>query len=188
MLDGVYQSSEGVPVFHEVRAPTIDQLQDLLAQIITRIMKLLTRQGYLIEEEGMSYLGEIAADRALTPLQAASCTYRIALGPRAGHKVLSLQTVTGQAAQPAQALCANAHGFEPRMRQSVVAPTSASNSNACAAPSPAPPLPLKIIAAIVDPQVIISTVLGNMALWQSLRPLREVCHAREYRIAVPALL
>ena len=74
-------------------------------------MKLLTRQGYLIEEAGMSYLGEIAAGRALTPLQAASCTYRIALGPRAGHKVLSLQTVPGRAKQPTQALCANAHGF-----------------------------------------------------------------------------
>ena len=31
--------------------------------------------------------------RALTPLQAASCTYRIALGPRAGQKVLSLQSL-----------------------------------------------------------------------------------------------
>jgi hypothetical protein len=27
VLDGAYQSSEGVPVFHEVRAPTIEQLQ-----------------------------------------------------------------------------------------------------------------------------------------------------------------
>ena len=98
-------------MFHEVRAPTIEQLQDLLDRIITRIMKLLTRQGYLIEEEGMRYLGEIAADRALTPLQAAACTYRIALGPRAGQKVLSLQTQPGQAAQSTPALCANAHGF-----------------------------------------------------------------------------
>ena len=40
----------------------------------------------------MTYLGEIDAHGALTPLQAASCTYRIALAPRAGHKVLSLQT------------------------------------------------------------------------------------------------
>ena len=31
--------------------------------------------------------------RALTPLQAASCTYRVALGPRAGQKVLSLQSL-----------------------------------------------------------------------------------------------
>ena len=68
MLDGVYQSSEGVPVFHEVRAPTVDQLQGLLERIITRVMKLLTRQGYLIEEAGMTYVGEIDAHSALTPL------------------------------------------------------------------------------------------------------------------------
>jgi hypothetical protein len=36
--------------------PTIEQLHHLLERIITRVMKLSTRQGYLIEEEGMSYL------------------------------------------------------------------------------------------------------------------------------------
>jgi hypothetical protein len=77
------------------------------AQIITRLLKLLTRQGYLIEEQGMRYLAEVDTDRALTPLQAASCTYRIALGPRAGQKVLSLQK------ESISGLCANAHGFQP---------------------------------------------------------------------------
>ena len=42
VLDGVYRSSAGVPVFREVRAPTIEQLQQLLERIITRIMKWLT--------------------------------------------------------------------------------------------------------------------------------------------------
>ena len=54
VLDGVYQSGEGVPVFHEIPAPSIDELQSLLAKIITRIMRLLTRQGHLIEEQGMA--------------------------------------------------------------------------------------------------------------------------------------
>ncbi len=61
----------------------------------TRVMRLLTRQGVLIEEQGERCLAGIEADQALAPLQAASCTYRIALGPRAGQKVLSLQTVSG---------------------------------------------------------------------------------------------
>ncbi|MGH8468746.1 MAG: hypothetical protein ACREXJ_09330 [Gammaproteobacteria bacterium] len=39
-------------------------LQALLSRIITRIMKHLTRAGYLVEEEGMSYPGEIDADRS----------------------------------------------------------------------------------------------------------------------------
>ena len=124
VLDGVYRSSgEGVPVFHEARAPSIEELHRVLAKIITRLMRLLTRQGHLIEEPGMAlgqplrYLAEIETDRALTPLQAASCTYRIALGPRAGQKVLSLQSLaqghpvpsTGE--RSTRGLCANLHGF-----------------------------------------------------------------------------
>ena len=42
-------------------------------------------------------------------LQAAACTYRIALGPRAGQKVLSLQTVP--TAQPTPGCCASEQGF-----------------------------------------------------------------------------
>ena len=53
-------------------------------KIITRILKLLTRRGYLIEEQGITDLAEAEPDNALTALPAASCTYRIALGPRAG--------------------------------------------------------------------------------------------------------
>jgi hypothetical protein len=41
-------------------------------------MELLTRTGHLIEEQGMTYLAEANGDSALTPLQAAACTYRIA--------------------------------------------------------------------------------------------------------------
>jgi hypothetical protein len=115
VLDGVYRiSSEGLPVFEQARAPSIEALQSLLAQIITRLMRLLTRQGLLIEEQGMTYLAEPDADNALpalTALQAASCTYRIALGPRAGQKVLSLRSLAGADKPSVSGLCANAHGF-----------------------------------------------------------------------------
>ncbi|OGA19396.1 MAG: hypothetical protein A3H32_00625 [Betaproteobacteria bacterium RIFCSPLOWO2_02_FULL_63_19] len=47
----------------------------------------------------------------LAPLQVASCTYRIAFGPRSGRKLLSLRTAASRAAPMTQALCANAHGF-----------------------------------------------------------------------------
>ena len=63
----------------------------MLARISVRILKMLTRRGYLIEEQGMTYLAEAKARwRAHGASQAASCAYRIALGPRAGRKVLSL--------------------------------------------------------------------------------------------------
>ncbi len=81
MLDGVYRTTEGLPVFHTVRAPTATELQALLNRIIKRMVKFLTRKGFLIEEQGMSYLTDTDPDLALGPLQAAACTYRIALGP-----------------------------------------------------------------------------------------------------------
>jgi Putative transposase/Transposase zinc-binding domain len=111
VLDGVYHTREGVPVFQEARAPSIEALQSLLAQIITRLMRLLMRQGWLIEEQGMTYLAEPDSDNALTPLQAASCTYRIALGPRAGQKVLSLRSLPSTDKPSMSGLCANLHGF-----------------------------------------------------------------------------
>ena len=59
----------------------------------------------------MTYLAEVDRDRSLTLLLAASCTYRIALGPRAVLKVLSLQSVPSTDKPSTPGLCANAHGF-----------------------------------------------------------------------------
>jgi len=117
VLDGVYRTQNGVAEFCSVRPPMAEQLQSLLSllsQIIQRIMKALTRNGALIEEEeGMSYLAEMETDAALAPLQSAACTYRIALGRRAGQKVLTLKTAPTQNVQPQpdKKYCVNAHGF-----------------------------------------------------------------------------
>lgn len=51
----------------------------MLDKIIARLMKMLTGQGYLVEEQGVTYMADIDADNPLRSLQAASCTYRIAL-------------------------------------------------------------------------------------------------------------
>jgi hypothetical protein len=111
VLDGVYRNSEGAAIFHEAPALTIEELHARLAKIITRIMRLLTRQGFLIEEQDRTYLAEADRESALLPLQAASCTYRIALGPRAGQKVLSLQSVPSLDEPSTPGLRANPHGF-----------------------------------------------------------------------------
>ena len=74
-------------------------------------MRLLTRLGALIEEPDRTYLAETDTDGALKSLQAASCTYRIALGPRAGQKVLSLQSLPSQVGPSDLELRVNAHGF-----------------------------------------------------------------------------
>ena len=79
-------------------------------------MKLLTRLGYLIEEEGLTYMAETNTDSAMTPLQSATCTYRIPLGPRAGQKVLSLQTVPSFDAQTTQKMLRQPTGVQPPRR------------------------------------------------------------------------
>jgi Putative transposase len=68
VLDRVYRTTEGEPVFQGARAPTTGELQGLLVKIIARIMTVLTRQGYLIEEQGMSYPADIDADNPLEAL------------------------------------------------------------------------------------------------------------------------
>ena len=69
----------------------------------------------LVEEEGSTYLAEDDGDsdeaRTLGPLQAAACTYRIAFGPRAGQKVLTLQAAMPRDADFKQNLCADIDGF-----------------------------------------------------------------------------
>jgi hypothetical protein len=42
-------------------------------------------------EQGMTYRADTDPETPLAPLQSAACTYRIALGPRAGQKVLSFK-------------------------------------------------------------------------------------------------
>ena len=78
VLDGVYQTSaESAPVFIEAPAPSNEQLQTLLDKIIRRILKLLTRLGHLIEEDGVPYMARsesLDPDDVMAPLQAASST------------------------------------------------------------------------------------------------------------------
>ena len=89
-------TAAAAPVFHEAGAPTHAVLEALLGKIIKRILRLLTRLGHLIEEEGEMVLAGVLndsdtdPDNLMAPLQAAAANYRIAHGPRAGQKVLSL--------------------------------------------------------------------------------------------------
>ena len=116
LLDGVYRrGTDGEPVFVEVPAPADEALQAVLHKIITRTMKLLTRRGVLVEEEGSTYMADNDGDsdeaRTLRPLQAAACTYRIAFGPRAGQKVLTVQGAMPREKDFKQILCADIDGF-----------------------------------------------------------------------------
>ena len=76
---------------------------------------MLTRQGVLVEKEGSTYVADNDGDadetRGLTPLQAAACTYRIAFGPRAGQKVLTVQGAMPTNKDFKQTLCADIDDF-----------------------------------------------------------------------------
>jgi hypothetical protein len=116
VLDGVYRcDAHGAPSFIEASAPTDDELHALLQTVIIRLMKMLTRRGALVEDMGQTYLAEPDADgeesRTLRPLQAAAITYRIAFGPRAGQKVLTLRGAMPREDWVRQPLCADIDGF-----------------------------------------------------------------------------
>ncbi len=114
--DGVYRcGADGSPAFMEADAPTDDELHALLQTVIARLMKMLTLRGVLVEDMGQTYLAEPDADgeeaRTLRPLQAAAITYRIAFGPRAGQKVLTLRGAMPREDSARQPLCADIDGF-----------------------------------------------------------------------------
>ena len=116
VLDGVYRcDAHGAPGFIEAGAPSDDELDALLHTIIARLMKMLTRRGVLVEDMGHTFLAEPDADgeeaRTLRLLQAAAVTYRIAFGPRAGQKVLTLRGAMPGEDTTRQALCADIDGF-----------------------------------------------------------------------------
>jgi len=102
-------------VFVQAGAPTDDELHALLHTVIARLMKMLTRRGVLIEEMGQTYLADPNADgdeaRTLRPLQAAAITYRIAFGPRAGQKVLTLRGALAREGMARELLCCDIDGF-----------------------------------------------------------------------------
>jgi len=93
-----------------VSVPTEKEITAVLSQIVTQTMALLTRAGYVTEEEGRATVVSDKDDGVLAPLQAASITYRIAYGPRQGQKLLTLQRQSALA--PAEKKrCVSLHGF-----------------------------------------------------------------------------
>jgi len=98
-LDGVYTggSNEHPLRFRRVTAPTRDELTKLTHTIASRVARYLERQGLLERDTGHSYLTPEAVDSSnedpSNQLFGSSITYRIAVGPQQGRKVLTLQTL-----------------------------------------------------------------------------------------------
>jgi hypothetical protein len=54
VLDGAYRGGADEALFPEARAPTGDELDRLLDQIAERLVRMLTRTGYLVERQGVT--------------------------------------------------------------------------------------------------------------------------------------
>jgi hypothetical protein len=91
-LDGAYTFRGRSATFHRARRPQPDELVKLLDSLSRRIVRLLERRGPLIADPVHPAL-DLEAGTALDQIQAASSQYRIAVGPHAGHKALTLYSV-----------------------------------------------------------------------------------------------
>ena len=108
-LDGAYTFDDEAPRLHRVAAPTQAELQRLLHAIATRTTRALERQGLLSRDEETPALDLEPADD-FEPLLGAAVHDRIATGPHAGRKALTLRTV-GSNPPPDSPCIAQLSGF-----------------------------------------------------------------------------
>ena len=98
-LDGVYTGgSNGLPMwFRQVTAPNRAELTRLTHTIALRVGRYLERQGLIKRDAGNSFLTQEAVgasdEDTTNQLLGSSVTYRIAMGPQQGRKVMTLQTL-----------------------------------------------------------------------------------------------
>ncbi len=95
-LDGVYTKDGETPRFHEVSAPSRAEMQGLLDAIVSRVLRCLEHDGLLIRDPEQPWL-DLESRDALDTLGAASIQYRIAVGPHAGQKALTLKRAAAAA-------------------------------------------------------------------------------------------
>ena len=81
------------PVFRRVPAPTATELAELMQRIVARIGRVLEQRGLIERDMENAWLVTQVAEGPLDDLIGHSITYRIAVGPRAGQKLFTLQTV-----------------------------------------------------------------------------------------------
>jgi hypothetical protein len=109
-LDGAYSFDRARPRFHRAPRPTPAELVRLLHTISTRVARLLERQGLLVRDAESDYL-DFEPGEVFDQLAGASIHYRIAIGPNAGRKALTLRTVPAQPEPFASTLLAKQPGF-----------------------------------------------------------------------------
>jgi ribosomal protein S27E len=100
-LDGAYSFEHKRARFHRTPAPSQAELERLLSTLIRRITRTLLRSGALIEDVEETYLN-VDEGGTLEQLNAASVRYRIAVGPQAGRRTLTLRTLGPDTRDPSR--------------------------------------------------------------------------------------
>jgi hypothetical protein len=88
----------------------VESAAQLLDTLSRRIVRVLERRGLLIADPADPYL-EFEVGSSLDQIQAASIAYRIAVGPHAGRKALTLYSVPPLEDEPSIPLLAQMYGF-----------------------------------------------------------------------------
>ncbi len=115
-LDGVYiDAKNGTSRFRRAKAPAIDELTRLTHTIAHRVGGYLERRGLLERDTGNAYLSHeavaVSDEDPSIDLLGSSITYRIALGPQQGRKVMTLQTLPDCGDDPFTTRVGNVAGF-----------------------------------------------------------------------------
>ena len=118
-LDGVYSTGTGskrLPLrFRQVKAPSGIELTQITHTIANRVGQYLERQGLLERDTGQAYLTSQALggddETPMHQLLGSSVTYRIAVGPQQGRKVITLQTLPDYGDEPFTTRVGNVAGF-----------------------------------------------------------------------------
>jgi hypothetical protein len=90
VLDGVFAAgTDGTLEFHAAEPPSDEEVARLLATIYRRVRRLLARRG--LDGDDLPAVDPLAEESpALAGISSASIQGRIALGPRAGERVLQI--------------------------------------------------------------------------------------------------
>jgi len=134
-LNGVYDANG---YFWPVKPPTCDDLDVIAHTIATRVSRFLEKAGYLVGDAESEYLDLMQDEEdAMGAIVGASITYRLAFGPHAGRKALTLQTVPVRTeSRKGDDLVSKQAGFSLHAGRSLLVP-----------PTRAPPATLSLFAA-----------------------------------------
>ncbi len=136
-IDGVFDRQGH---FHPLKGPTPGDLDSITHQIAQRVSRHLEKAGYLVRDAESAYLDlQTDNDDAMVNIVGASISYRLAFGPNAGRKALTLQTLPTRDTQDLRSLVTKQSGFSLHAGVSCKARQgSTKSSSSCVVTSPAP--------------------------------------------------